>query len=161
MKMKQKITPYLWFNDNAEEAVNFYVSLFGDSKILEVARYPEGAPRPKGTVMNMAFQLAGQRFIALNGGPHHQLNEAFSLFVDCDNQQEVDSLWEKLTSGGGSPSQCGWLKDRFGLSWQIIPSALVQLMSDPDPEKSQRVVQAMFTMQKIDIATLKRAHSGR
>jgi predicted 3-demethylubiquinone-9 3-methyltransferase (glyoxalase superfamily) len=157
MAIKQKITPFLWFDSNAEEAANLYVSIFKDSKILEVARYGDSGPGPKGSVMTVKFQLEGQQFVALNGGPHFKLNEAFSLMVDCESQQEVDDLWTRLTAGGGAPSQCGWLKDRFGLSWQIVPGILPKLLMDKDPGKSSRVMQAMLRMTKIDIATLKQA----
>jgi predicted 3-demethylubiquinone-9 3-methyltransferase (glyoxalase superfamily) len=156
----QKITPFLWFDGQAEEAMNHYVSTFKNSKINGLTRYGEGAPFPKGTVMSCNFQLEGQEFIALNGGPQFKFTEAISLFVSCETQPEVDELWEKLISGGGSPSQCGWLKDRFGLSWQIIPNALMQLMNDKDPQKGQRVMQAMLKMSKIDISKLKQAHAG-
>jgi len=161
MASKQKITTFLWFDNNAEEAMNFYVSIFKDSKILQVARYGDAGPGPKGTVMTGTFQLEGQQFMALNGGPHFKLTEAISLFVNCESQEEVDDLWEKLTADGGAPSQCGWLKDKFGLSWQIIPSALMELMGDKDPEKSKRVMEAMMQMSKIDITALKQAYDGR
>jgi predicted 3-demethylubiquinone-9 3-methyltransferase (glyoxalase superfamily) len=157
MAIKQKITPFLWFDSDAEEAANLYVSIFKNSKILEVARYGASGPGPKGSVMTIKFQLEGQQLIALNGGPHYKLTEAFSLAVDCESQQEVDDLWTKLIAGGGAPSQCGWLKDRFGLSWQIVPSILPTLLMDKDPGKSSRVMQAMLRMTKIDIATLKQA----
>jgi predicted 3-demethylubiquinone-9 3-methyltransferase (glyoxalase superfamily) len=157
----QKIKTFLWFDANAEEAVTFYVSLFEDSRILSVARYGEAGPGPKGSAMTVNFQLAGQEFVALNGGPHFQFTEAISLLVDCDSQAEVDELWSKLTAGGGAESQCGWLKDRFGLPWQIIPKALFKLMGDPDPVKSNRVMEAMLQMQKIDIAALEKAHEGK
>ena len=156
MSGKQKITTFLWFDTAAEEAANHYTSIFKNSKILSVARYGEGGPGPKGAVMTVRFQLEGQEFIALNGGPHFKFTEAISLLVDCKTQQEVDALWSKL-SAGGEQSQCGWLKDKFGLSWQIIPSALFRLMGDPDPEKAKRVMQAMLQMKKIDIAGLERA----
>jgi predicted 3-demethylubiquinone-9 3-methyltransferase (glyoxalase superfamily) len=155
----QKITPFLWFDGNAEEAVNFYTSIFKDSKILDMNRYPEGGPAPKGTVMSATFILNGQEFIALNGGPHFKFTEAVSFFVDCKTQAEVDELWGKL-SAGGQEQQCGWLKDKFGLSWQIIPSILGKLMTDKDPQKSKRVMQAMMKMKKIDISALKKAHEG-
>jgi len=161
MSIKQKITPFLWFDSNAEEAMNFYVSIFKNSKILEVTRYGEAGPGPKGTVMTGRFQLEGQELIALNGGPHFKFTEAISLFVDCENQEEVDHLWARLTAEGGAPSQCGWLKDRFGLSWQIVPSILPRLLADPDPGRSQRAMAAMLKMTKIDIAALKRAHEGQ
>jgi predicted 3-demethylubiquinone-9 3-methyltransferase (glyoxalase superfamily) len=158
---RQKITTYLWFDDNAEEAMRFYVSIFKNSKILDVVRYGDAGPGPKGTVMCGTFQLEGQEFIALNGGPHFQFTEAISLFVNCQSQAEVDDLWEKLTADGGAPSRCGWLKDKFGLSWQIIPSALLEMMSDEDPEKSKRVMQAMLQMTKIDVEGLKQAYDRR
>lgn len=161
MSDKQKIITYLWFDDNAEEAMNFYVSIFKNSKILDVVRYGDAGPGPKGTVMNGVFQLEGQKFMALNGGPQFKFTEAISLFVNCDTQEEVDELWEKLTADGGEPSRCGWLKDKFGLSWQIIPTALMELMGDKDPERSKRVMEAMLQMSKIDIATLRRAYDGR
>jgi predicted 3-demethylubiquinone-9 3-methyltransferase (glyoxalase superfamily) len=152
----QKITTFLWFDDQAEEAANFYVSLFKNSKITNVSRYPEGSPGPVGKVMTTAFELDGQEFIALNGGPQFPFTEAISLFVNCETQREVDELWEKL-SDGGEKSQCGWLKDKFGLSWQIVPTALGRLLGDKDPEKAKRVMQAMLQMSKIDIAELERA----
>jgi predicted 3-demethylubiquinone-9 3-methyltransferase (glyoxalase superfamily) len=158
---RQKITTYLWFDDNAEEAMRFYVSIFKNSKILDVVRYGDAGPGPKGTVMCGTFQLEGQEFIALNGGPHFKFTEAISLFVNCQSQAEVDDLWEKLTADGGAPSRCGWLKDKFGLSWQIIPSALLEMMSDEDPEKSKRVMQAMLQMTKIDVEGLKQAYDRR
>jgi predicted 3-demethylubiquinone-9 3-methyltransferase (glyoxalase superfamily) len=155
----QKITPFLWFDNNAEEAMNFYVSIFKNSRIVSVSRYGEGGPGLKGQVMTGTFELEGQRFMALNGGPHFKFTEAISLFVDCEGQQEVDALWEKL-SAGGEKSRCGWLKDKFGVSWQVIPKALGQLMGDKDPEKSKRVMMAMLQMSKIDVAALQRAHDG-
>ena len=154
----QKITPFLWFDNQAEEAMNFYVSIFKNSKIGGVTRNGDAGPGPKGTVMSATFQLEGQEFFALNGGPHFKFTPAISMFVDCKTQQEVDELWEKL-SAGGSKQQCGWLQDKFGLSWQIIPSALGELMNDPDPVKAGRVMQAMMKMTKIDIEGLKRAHA--
>ena len=160
MSSRQKITTYLWFDDNAEEAINFYVSIFKSSKVLQLTRYGDAGPGPKGMVMFGSFQLEGQQFMALNGGPHFKFTEAISLFVSCESQEEVDDLWTKLTADGGAPSQCGWLKDKYGLSWQIIPTALMELMSDKDPEKSKRVMQAMLQMTKIDIAALKRAYDG-
>lgn len=155
----QKITPFLWFDGQAEEAANFYVSIFKNSKILNIARYGDAGPGPKGSVMLVTFQLEGQDFMALNGGPNYTLTPAFSLFVSCETQAEVDQLWDKLTDGGGEV-QCGWLKDRFGMSWQIIPKALMELMQDKDPVKSQRVFKAMMQMKKIDIEELKRAYRG-
>jgi predicted 3-demethylubiquinone-9 3-methyltransferase (glyoxalase superfamily) len=154
---KQKITPFLWFDDKAEEAMNFYVSIFPNSKILSVTRYGEGGPGPKGTVMIAAFELDGQKFTALNGGPQFTFTEAISFYVDCKTQQEVDELWEKL-SEGGEKGKCGWLKDKYGLSWQIVPTVLGELMRDKDPEKSQRVMKAMLKMNKIDIKILKQAY---
>jgi predicted 3-demethylubiquinone-9 3-methyltransferase (glyoxalase superfamily) len=156
----QKINPFLWFNDKAEDAANFYVSLFKNSKIVNVARYGEAGPGPKGTAMTVTFDLAGQRFIALNGGPQFRFSEAISFFINCETQQEVDDLWEKL-SAGGEKSQCGWVKDKYGLSWQVIPTILGEMLHDPDPRKSQRVMQAMLQMNKIDIARLKQAYDQK
>jgi predicted 3-demethylubiquinone-9 3-methyltransferase (glyoxalase superfamily) len=161
MSANQKIKTFLWFDANAEEAANFYVSVFKRSKVLSVSRYGDAGPGPKGGAMTVNFQLEGQEFVALNGGPHFKFTEAISLLVDCDSQKEVDELWSKLTADGGAESQCGWLKDRFGLSWQIIPKALFELMGDPDPTKSERVVKAMLKMTKIDVAALERAHQGK
>ena len=155
----QKITTCLWFDNNAEEAVNFYTSIFKNSKVLEVSRWGEGGPGPEGSVLTMRFQLEGQEFQALNGGPQFKFTEAISLSVDCQSQEEVDELWEKLTEGG-SEDQCAWLKDRFGLSWQIVPRALPELLGDPDPEKSKRVMEAMLKMKKIDIKALQEAYAG-
>ncbi len=160
MPGKQKITTFLWFDGNAEEAANHYVSIFKNSKILNVARYGEAGPGPKGSVMIVRFQLEGQEFIALNGGPQFKFTEAISLFVSCDTQREVDELWSSL-SAGGAESQCGWLKDRFGLSWQIVPTALTRLLQDPDPAKSKRVMEAMLQMKKIDIARLEQAYDKK
>ena len=156
----QKITPFLWFDNNAEEAVNFYTSIFKNSKILNVSRYGEGSPGPLGTVMTATFQLSGQEFTALNGGPIFTFTEAISFFVNCESQEEVDELWEKL-SEGGEKGRCGWLKDKFGLSWQIVPSVLGELMGDKDPEKAKRVVEAMLKMDKIDIKLLQQAYLGQ
>lgn len=153
----QKITPFLWFNTEADEAVNFYVSIFKNSKVGRVTRYGEGAPMPKGTVMTATFQLDGQEFMALNGGPVFHFTPAISLFVNCETQEEVDDLWEKL-SKGGSKERCGWLKDKYGLSWQIIPSTLGQMLGDKDPKKSKRVMEAMLKMDKIDIKVLRQAY---
>ena len=155
----QKITTCLWFDNNAEEAVNFYTSTFKNSKVLEVSRWGEGGPGPEGSVLTMRFQLDGVELMALNGGPAFKFTEAISLSVDCQSQEEVDDLWEKLTKGG-SEDQCGWLKDKFGLSWQIVPRALPELLGDPDPEKSKRVMEAMFKMKKIDIKALQEAYAG-
>lgn len=153
----QKITPFLWFDHQAEEAMNFYVSIFKNSRIISLTRYGEGGPGPAGEVMTGTFQLEGQEFMALNGGPDHQFSEAISFFVDCKTQEEVDELWNKLTQDG-EEGPCGWLKDKFGVSWQIIPTVLGELLGDPDPAKSQRVMQAMLQMKKIDIKTLQEAH---
>jgi predicted 3-demethylubiquinone-9 3-methyltransferase (glyoxalase superfamily) len=155
----QKITPFLWFNDQAEEAMNFYVSIFKNSGAGKITRYGEAGPGPKGTVMSATFQLEGQEFFALNGGPQFPFTPAISFFVDCKTQEEVDELWEKL-SAGGKTNRCGWLQDKYGLSWQIIPSVLTELLRDKDPEKSKRVMQAMLQMSKIDVAGLKRAYEG-
>ena len=156
----QKITPFLWFDDNAEEAVNFYISIFRNSRIVSMSRYGEAGPGPAGAVMTATFQLEGQEFMALNGGPEFKFTEAISFFVNCETQEEVDRLWEKL-SAGGEKGQCGWLKDKYGVSWQIVPTALGQMLQDPDPRKSQRVMQAMLQMTKIDIATLRRAYEQK
>jgi predicted 3-demethylubiquinone-9 3-methyltransferase (glyoxalase superfamily) len=155
----QKITPFLWFDDKAEEAANFYISIFKNSKIGRITRYGEAGPGPKGTAMSVTFQLEGQEFFALNGGPHYKFTPAISLFVDCKSQEEVDELWEKL-SAGGRKDRCGWLTDKFGLSWQIIPSVLGELLNDKDAEKSQRVMKAMLKMDKIEIDALKQAASA-
>jgi len=160
MSGKQKIKPCLWFDNNAEEAVNFYISIFKDSRIHQLSRYGEVGPGKKGTVMGINFQLEGQQFMALNGGPIFKFTEAISLYVSCETQAEVDELWNKLLAGGGAPSQCGWLKDKFGLSWQIIPTALTDMLSDKDPEKSKRVMEAMLKMGKIDIDKLKEAYQA-
>ena len=161
----QKITPFLWFDNNAEEAVNFYVSIFKNSKVGKVTRYNEAsskaAGRPEGSVMTAEFQLEAQNFVAINGGPHFKFTEAISFVVDCGSQEEVDYFWEKLTADGGQESQCGWLKDKYGLSWQITPRVLIEMIGDKDPQKAQRVMQAMLQMKKIDIATLKRAYEGK
>ena len=153
----QKITPFLWFDNQAEEAMNFYISIFKNSKVLKVARYGEAGPGPKGTVMSATFELEGQTFYALNGGPLFSFTPAISFFVNCETQQEVDELWEKL-SAGGKPDRCGWLKDKYGLSWQIIPAALGEMLGDKDPKKAGRVMQAMMQMGKIEIEGLKRAY---
>jgi predicted 3-demethylubiquinone-9 3-methyltransferase (glyoxalase superfamily) len=159
--IKQKITPYLWFDDQAEEAANFYVSLFKDSKVLSVSRYPDGTPAVGGKVMVVEFQLEGHKYMALNGGPHFKLTEAFSLFVLCEGQEEVDAYWTKLLAGGGAESQCGWLKDRFGLSWQIVPRQFMELIGDQDEAKAKRVMQAMMQMVKLDVEKLRAAYEGR
>ena len=152
----QKITPYLWFDNQAEEAVNFYVSLFKNSEILSVNRYGEGAPKPAGTVLTIAFQLDGQEFVALNDGPEYHFTEAISLFVNCENQEEVDELWAKFTEDG-EEGPCGWLKDKYGLSWQIIPAGLGEMLSSPDAGKAACAMQAMFTMKKIDLTKMRQA----
>lgn len=168
----QKITPFLWFDNQAEEAINFYTSIFSrrdgypkNSTIGSVSRYDEAGAaatgRPKGSVMTASFKLCGQEFVALNGGPHFKFNEAISFVVNCDTQEEVDYYWEKLSEGGDvKAQQCGWLKDKFGLSWQIIPAVLGELLRDPDSEKSRRVMKAMLQMKKIDIEGLKKAYKG-
>ncbi len=155
----QKITPFLWFDGKAEEAANFYVSIFKNARMGTTRRYGEGGRGPKGSVMSVEFQLDGQPFIALNGGPQFTFSPAISFFVNCETQEEVDELWEKL-SAGGKINRCGWLQDKFGVSWQIIPTALGKLMSDPDPEKSKRVMKAMLQMEKIDINGLKQAYDN-
>ncbi|HXQ15542.1 MAG TPA: VOC family protein [Caulobacteraceae bacterium] len=156
----QKITPFLWFDTQAEEAAQFYVSLFKNSRIGQVSRYGDAGPGPKGAAMVVAFELDGVKFTALNGGPVYKLTEAFSLQVDCADQAEIDELWEKLTAEGGEAGRCGWLKDRFGLSWQIVPTNMGQLIGGDDPARSQRAMQAMLKMGKLDIAALERAREG-
>lgn len=153
----QKITPFLWFDHQAEEAMNFYIPIFKNSKVLTVNRYGDAGPGPKGSVMTASFLLDGQEFIALNGGPAFQITPAISFVVNCETQQEVDAFWEQL-SAGGREEQCAWLTDKFGVSWQIVPKVLVKLLNDPDPLKAQRVMSAMLKMKKIDIATLERAY---
>jgi predicted 3-demethylubiquinone-9 3-methyltransferase (glyoxalase superfamily) len=154
-----KITPFLWFDTQAEEAANFYVSIFKNSKIDSILRYGDAGPGPKGAVMLVSFQLEGQKFSALNAGPQHKFTPAISLYVDCESQAEVDELWDKLLAGG-QPMQCGWLSDKFGLCWQIVPRVLIELMQDKDTVKAQRVFQAMMKMIKIEIEPLKRAYRG-
>jgi predicted 3-demethylubiquinone-9 3-methyltransferase (glyoxalase superfamily) len=158
-KNEPKITPCLWFDHQAEEAARFYTSLFKNSKILKVAHWGDGGPGPKGSVLTVLFQLDGQEFLALNGGPLFKFTEAISLIVNCQTQQEVDRMWERL-SEGGEKSQCGWLKDKYGLSWQIVPTLLARLVTDPDPARAQRVLQAMLGMKKLDIKGLKKAYGG-
>lgn len=157
----QKITPFLWFDDNAEEAVNFYLSIFRNSRVVSVAHYGEAGAqvsgRPKGTVMTVVFELEGQPFIALNGGPHFSFSPAISFVVNCETQKEVDTLWKRLSEGGAT-ERCGWLRDKYGVSWQIVPAVLGEMMADPDPVKSQRVMQALLRMTRIDIAGLKKAY---
>jgi len=163
-KTTQKITPFLWFDSQAEEAANFYVSIFKQSRIGVITRYDDegskAAGRPKGSVMTVEFELDGQKFTALNGGPLFKFTEAISLVVNCENQREVDHFWDKL-SAGGQEVQCGWLKDRFGLSWQVVPTALIEMLQDKDPEKSKRTMAAMLKMKKLDVDALKRAYDGR
>ncbi len=154
-----KIAPFLWFDSQAEEAANFYVSVFPNSKIGKVARAGEGGPFPKGSVMTIEFELDGQTFIGLNGGPMFKFNEAVSFTIECKTQEEVDRYWGALTEGG-QESQCGWLKDRFGLSWQVVPTILPQLLTDPDRARAGRAMAAMMTMKKLDIAALKKAYEG-
>jgi predicted 3-demethylubiquinone-9 3-methyltransferase (glyoxalase superfamily) len=159
MPTKQKITPFLWFDANAEEAAKFYVSIFKDSKIARVARYGDAGPGPQGSVMTVEFRLAGQDFVALNGGPQFRFTEAISFVVNCETQKEVDEYWSKL-SAGGQEVQCGWLKDKFGLSWQVVPTVLGKMLADPDPQRSKRVMEAMLQMKKIDIAGLEKAYGA-
>ena len=163
--MTQKITPYLWYDNQAEEAASLYIDVFkgrpgtpaGESKVTDVTRYGEAGPGEPGTAMVVMFELEGQPLIALNGGPHYQFTEAFSLFVSCESQKEVDYFWDALLADGGSEDACGWLKDKFGLSWQIIPARLMELIGDPDPGRSQRAMRAMLEMKKIEIADIERA----
>jgi predicted 3-demethylubiquinone-9 3-methyltransferase (glyoxalase superfamily) len=160
----QKITPCLWFDDNAEEAVKFYTSLFKNSKILQVSHYGEAgssvAGRPKGSVMTITFQLEGQEFMALNGGPHFKPTPAISLMVNCETQAEIDQYWDKLSEGSGT-QQCGWLTDKFGVSWQIVPATLARMMQDDQPEKAERVMKAVLEMEKLDLPTLERAYASK
>ena len=156
----QRITPFLWFDGKAEEAANFYTGIFRNSKLSHVARHGDAGPGPKGSVMSATFELDGQSFIALNGGPQFKFSPAISFFVTCQTQEEVDELWEKL-SQGGRKDRCGWLQDKFGVSWQIIPAALAEMLQDKDPEKAQRVLQAMLQMHKIEVAALIKAYEGR
>jgi len=156
----QKISPFLWFDTQAEEAAKLYVSVFPNSKITGVTRYGAAGPGPEGQAMTVAFELDGLAFIGLNGGPHFKFNEAVSFSVSCETQAEIDACWDKLTADGGQPGQCGWLKDRFGLSWQITPKALPELLGGPDPQKARRASEAMMQMTKLDIAELRRAHAG-
>ena len=155
----QKITPFLWFHDNAEEAAQFYMSVFPHSKLIGVTRYNEAGPGPNGGVMTVEFELDGQRFVALNGGPQFQFTEAVSFVVNCRSQEEVDRVWDQLLAGGGQPVQCGWLRDRFGLSWQVTPTQLNELLKSGDPEQSRRVMEAMLKMVKIDLHALEEAYA--
>jgi len=157
--MTQQITPFLWFDDNADKAVNFYLSIFKDSRLLDTKRYGETGPGPKGTIMTATFELNGQQFIALNGGPRYKFTEAVSFVVKCETQEEIDYYWDKLLDGG-EPQRCGWLKDRFGLSWQIVPAQLSELFGGNDPQRAGRVMQAMMQMVKFDLAKLKEAYNG-
>jgi len=159
--MSNKITPFLWFDDQAEEAVKFYASIFKKSKIGRIARYPEGSPGPAGSVMTVEFRIEGQDFVALNGGPHFKLTEAVSFVVNCETQKEVDDYWDKLLAGGGAPQQCGWLKDKYGLCWQIVPTVMNKLFSAKDPVRSQRVMKAMLGMVKLDIRKLEQAYGKK
>ena len=156
----KKITPFLWFDDEAEEAAAFYTSIFNGSSVDAITRYGEVGPGPKGSVMTVVFQIEGQQFIALNGGPQFKFTEAISFVVDCETQQEIDELWASLSTGG-KEAECGWLKDRYGLSWQIVPTVLGEMMNDKDPKKSQRVMKALLRMKKLDVAGLEKAyHEG-
>jgi predicted 3-demethylubiquinone-9 3-methyltransferase (glyoxalase superfamily) len=157
--MPQKITPNLWFDTEAEEAADFYISVFKNSRIVHVARYTEAGPRPAGTVMVVEFELDGQRFVAINGGPQFKLDEAVSFQIPCETQDEVDYYWDRLTDGG-KESQCGWLKDRYGLSWQVTPTGMEELFGDPDPQRAERAMKAMLKMKKLDLAELRRAADG-
>jgi len=154
---QQKIVPSLWFDTQAEEAAQYYIDVFGGGRVLSVARYPEGAPGPAGSVMSVEFEITGQRFIGINGGPQFPFTEAVSFQVDCADQAEVDRYWDRLIGDGGEESQCGWLKDRYGLSWQIVPVGMDELFADPDPARAQRAVQAMLGMTKLDVAALRAA----
>jgi predicted 3-demethylubiquinone-9 3-methyltransferase (glyoxalase superfamily) len=157
--MQQKIIPNLWFDTQAEEAASFYISVFKNSRIVSVNHYTEAGPRPAGTVMTVEFELDGQRFVGINGGPQFTFDEAVSFQITCDSQDEVDYYWERL-SDGGEESQCGWLKDRYGLSWQVVPTGMDEVFADPDPERARRAMQAMLGMRKIDVAALRRAADG-
>ena len=157
--MQQRIIPNLWFDGQAEEAADFYVSVFKQGRILNVAHYPEGSPGEAGTVMTVEFELDGQRFVGINGGPQFKFDEAVSFQITCEDQAEVDYYWDRLTDGG-KESQCGWLKDKYGVSWQVIPDGLIEMISDPDPEKSTRTTKAMYAMGKLDVAALRKAYDG-
>jgi predicted 3-demethylubiquinone-9 3-methyltransferase (glyoxalase superfamily) len=160
MAIIQRITPFLWFDTQAEEAARFYCSIFKDSEMGQIVRYGDVGPGPKGQVMIVTFKLEGQEFTALNGGPRFQFDEAISFAINCETQEEIDYYWDKLTGGGGQESQCGWLKDKFGLSWQVVPTIISELMTDDDPEKSGRVMQAVLQMKKIDLQKMKDAAAG-
>jgi predicted 3-demethylubiquinone-9 3-methyltransferase (glyoxalase superfamily) len=160
MPVTQKIRPMLWFDGKAEEAAKFYVSLFKNSKILEVTRYGDIGPGPKGSVMTVSFQLDGQEFVALNGGPQFKFNEAISLAIECESQEEVDTLWRRLTANGGEEGMCGWLKDRYGVSWQVVPSALIRWVGGPDQKKADRVMSVVMDMKKLDLARIEAAARG-
>ncbi len=161
MPAQQKIVTSLWFKDKAEEAMRHYTSIFKDAKLLSESRWGEGGPMPKGTLMAANFQLAGQEFMVLNSAPEDNFTEAISLLVNCDTQAEVDELWNKLTAGGGQPGQCGWLKDKYGVSWQIVPTVLPKLLGDKDPAKARRVAEAMMQMTKLDIQRLQAAYDQK
>jgi predicted 3-demethylubiquinone-9 3-methyltransferase (glyoxalase superfamily) len=160
MAVKQRITTFLWFDKEAEDAAKFYTSIFKNSRILNVARYGDAGPGPKGSVMTVSFELDGQEFLALNGGPQFKFTEAISLVVNCETQKEVDEFWSRL-SAGGQEVECGWLKDKYGLSWQVVPIALLRLLQDPDPQKAKRVMEAMLQMKKIDVGRLEQAAAGK
>lgn len=157
--MMQKITPYLWFDDQAEEAAQFYTSVFKNSKITGISRYGDNGQKPQGSVMTVSFQLEGQEFVALNGGPHFTFSPAISFYVNCETQEEVDELWDKLLAGG-EEEQCGWLRDKFGVSWQIIPNRLIDMLTSSDAKKAQRAMDAMLQMVKIDLSKIKQAYDG-
>ncbi len=159
-KILNKISPCLWFDKEAEQAMHYYLSVFKNSKAGEILRYGEGAPMPAGTVLTATFEIEGVSFIALNGGPHFKFNEAISLSIDCQSQEEVDYYWNALTADGGQPSQCGWLKDKFGVSWQTAPARVIELLKDPDAGRAQRAMQAMMTMTRIDVAKVEAAANG-
>jgi predicted 3-demethylubiquinone-9 3-methyltransferase (glyoxalase superfamily) len=158
--MQQKITPNLWFDTEAEEAADFYTSVFKDSRVVTKTHYTEGAPREAGMVMTVEWELNGQRFVGINGGPQFKFDEAVSFQINCEDQDEVDYYWEKLIEGGGSEGQCGWLKDKFGLSWQVVPTGMEEVFADPDPERAERAMKAMLQMSKLDVAELRRAADG-
>jgi predicted 3-demethylubiquinone-9 3-methyltransferase (glyoxalase superfamily) len=158
--MQQKIIPNLWFDTEAEEAADFYTSVFKDSRVVTKTHYTEGAPREAGMVMTVEWELNGQRFVGINGGPQFKFDEAVSFQINCEDQDEVDYYWEKLIEGGGSEGQCGWLKDKFGLSWQVVPTGMEEVFADPDPERAERAMKAMLQMSKLDVAELRRAADG-